>query len=249
MKWGKRKKYDKKTDFSHGKENTKKIRTNPDGSKTIPAGFVFNRVGGATMDVNSSGGLYVSHGKQDAARYVKNLGPTPINKLLKSSASTIQHITVKGELKVPSDDVVTRESAKVLLSNKKMLDSFNESLYSVVVTGDFDKTIDREYIERAIKNPSGKEAKKLSYGINSFLGDPTFSQESKTVYDHFRKQGYDAIPDVHDIMSGTSTTATIIINPDKVKVTSTTSITKDVLKEGKQYVKSIEKLKVSDVIK
>ena len=41
----------------------------------------------------------------------------------------------------------------------------------------------------------------------------------------------------------------IVINPDKVSVTSTTTITKDVMKDDRKYVKSLEKLKVSDLIK
>lgn len=40
----------------------------------------------------------------------------------------------------------------------------------------------------------------------------------------------------------------IIINPEKVEIKSTTLITKDVMKSAKEYVKSLEKLKVSDLI-
>lgn len=57
-----------------------------------------------------------------------------------------------------------------------------------------------------------------------------------------------SIPDSHDIMSGTSETAMIIINPSKVSMTSSTAITKDVMKAAKSYVKTLDKLKVSELI-
>lgn len=75
------------------------------------------------------------------------------------------------------------------------------------------------------------------------------ASEAKGVYKHFRDKGYDAIPDIHDRLSGTSETAMIVINPDKLQVTSSTVITKDVMKEAKEYVKSLEKLPVSELIK
>ena len=129
-----------------------------------------------------------------------------------------------------------------------MLKSFNDSVYRVAVTDDFDKTIDRKMLKDAMKNPSSKEAYKLAYGINSMLADPSYPEESKVLYSYFRKAGYDAIPDTHDRLSGTSKTAMIIINPDKVKLTSSVAITKDMMKSTKKYVKSLEKLEVSELI-
>lgn len=233
----------------YAEESSKTIKTNRDGSKTIPSGFVFNRVGKSSMDVNQSGGLYVSYGKEDAARYVKNLGPTPINKLFGTAGEAVQHITVKQNLRMPSDSDVATETAKLLASDKKLFNSFKDSFYSSSVTGDLYKDISEKDIEKALQNPSGKEGQKLAYGVSSFLGDPNYASESKTIYEHFRSKGYDAIPDIHDRLSGTSTTAMIVINPDKVSVTSTTTITKDVMKDARKYVKSLEKLKVSDLIK
>lgn len=247
MKWGHRKTKPVETgDFY--KESNKVIRTNADGSKTVPAGFVFNRVGKASLDVNKAGALYVSHGKADAARYIKSLGPTPIGKLLGRTGDSVQHIRVKKNLKMASDSETAKETAKLLLSDKQLLKNFNGTLYSYVVTNSFDKGVSNEYLEKAIKKPSGKDAQKLAYGVNSFLADENFLKESKIVYQHFRNNGYDAIPDVHDILSGTSKTAMIIINPDKVEVTSTTAITKEVMKSGKKYVKKLDKLKISDLI-
>ena len=81
------------------------------------------------------------------------------------------------------------------------------------------------------------------------LGDPDYKKETKKIYEEYKKEGYDAIPDIHDRYDGTSETATIIINTDKIQVESTTKITKDVYKTGKQYVKQNGKLKVSDIMK
>lgn len=230
------------------KQSDKRIKINNDGSKTIPSGFVFNRVGKSTIDINKSGVLYVSHGKEDASRYVKSLGPTPIGKLLRNYGDTVQHITVRKDLKIASETQTAKVTAEALLQNKKILDKFNDSLFSTVVTNDFETSITEKDLKAALKNPSSKYAQKLSYGVSSFLADPNFADESRMIYDSFRKSGYDAIPDIHDVYSGTSKTATIVINPEKLKITSTTSITKDVMKEAKQYVKTLEKLKVNDLI-
>ena len=254
MKWGIRRFQDKNGRLTNaGKarysvESDKKIKDNPDGSKTIPKGFMFNRVGKSSLDVNQSGGLYVSYGKEDAARYVKSLGPTLMSKLFGSGGEAVQHISVKEKMKMPSDSDTAKETAKILLSNDKVLKSLNESFYASAVTGDFSKSITKTDIEAALKNPSGKEGQKLSYAVSSFLGDSNYATESKVVYDHFRSKGYDAIPDVHDRLSGTSRTAMIVINPDKVEVKSVTMITKDVMKAGKDYVKTLEKLPVSELI-
>lgn len=255
MKWGIRRFQNKDGSLTpqgkirYAEESDKRIKTNRDGSQTIPKGFVFNRVGKSTLDVNQSGGLYVSYGKPDASRYIKYLGPTLLGKIFGTAGEAVQHISVKQNLKMPSDSDTAVETAKLLLSNKKLFDSFNESIYSLTVTGSFDKSITESDLQKSLSNPSGKEGQKLAYGVSSFLGDPNYVSESKQVYAHFRSKGYDAIPDVHDRLSGTSETAMIVINPDKVEVTSVTLITKDVMKAGKDFVKSLEKLKVSELIK
>ena len=121
-------------------------------------------------------------------------------------------------------------------------------MYSLAFTNDFDKNVSSSDLQKALLDPSGKSGQKLAYAVSSFLGDENYASESKTVYEHFRSKGYDAIPDVHDRLSGISNTALIIINPDKLEVTSSTVITKDVMKEAKSYVKKLEKLKVSELI-
>ena len=234
---------------NYAEESSKNIKTNADGSKTIPKGFVFNRVGKQTMDINKSGALYVSYGKEDAARYIKNLGPTPISKLLGTAGEAVQHISVKKSLKMPSDTEVAKETVNLLMSNSKLLNELNESIYSSTVTGDFSNKISKSDLQKALLDPSGKSGQKMAYAVSSFLGDENYASESKVVYEHFRNKGYDAIPDVHDRLSGTSNTAIIVINPDKLEFTSSTVITKDVMKEAKNYIKTLEKLKVSDLIK
>ena len=99
QKWGVRRyqNYDGtlKNKSNFAEVSNKTIKINSDGSRTIPTGFKFNRIGKSQMDVNKSGGLYVSYGKEDAARYVKNLGPTPLSKLLGTAGEAVQHIIVK----------------------------------------------------------------------------------------------------------------------------------------------------------
>ena len=254
MKWGVRRYQNKDGRLTnagkikYAEESYKNIKINPDGSKTIPKGFMFNRVGKRTMDINKSGALYVSYGKEDAARYVKYLGPSLVSKLLGTSGEAVQHISVKKNLKMPSDTEVAKETANLLMSNSKLFKSFDESIYSLAFTGDFDKKLSPSDLQKALLDPSGKSGQKLAYAVSSFLGDGNYASESKTVYEHFRNKGYDAIPDVHDRLSGTSNTALIVINPDKLEVTSSTVITKDVMKEAKSYVKTLEKLKVSELI-
>ncbi|MDQ9777080.1 hypothetical protein RF400_00425, partial [Acinetobacter baumannii] len=81
---------------------------------------------------------------EDAARYVKNLGPTPIVKLLGRSGEAVQHISVKSSLKMPSDASNNLILINSLYNNKKMLRKFNNSIYSAAVTGSFDKVVDEK---------------------------------------------------------------------------------------------------------
>lgn len=229
-------------------ESGGKIKVNADGSKTIPKNFKFNRVGKAELDVNAAGGLYVSYGKEDAARYVKALGPTPFRKFIKQAHENVQHIEAKSPLKMPSDERTAAEIAMLLQSNAELLKHFNRSLYSAAVTNDFEKDVDSSYIEMAIKKPSEKEGQKLAWGVCSMLADSNYENEAKQIYKHFRELGYDTMPDLADQLSGTSRTAMIVINPEKIQVTSTAVITKDVMQDAKRYVKSLEKLKCSELI-
>ena len=99
-------------DLEYYKTSKKQIHVNKDGSKTIPNGFVFNRVGKSDLDVNKSGSLYVSYGKEDASRYIKNLGPTPINKLFGSESTTVQHLSVKKDMKLASNEETVKKHVR-----------------------------------------------------------------------------------------------------------------------------------------
>lgn len=223
---------------------TCKIITNKDGSKTFPKNFNFNRVGAAELDVNAAGGLYVSYGKKDEARYVKSLGPTLISKILGNAGTTVQHIQAKDSLKMPSDEQYSKEILKMLSSDEKMLNSLNETIYPYLYR---DSPLTKKDIEKAYSNH--KEMQHIAFGVSMSLGDPDFKKEATKIYSQFREKGYDTIPDFNDRMKGISETAMIIINPDKVEITSTTTINKEVMKNAKQYAKASGKLKVSDVIK
>ncbi len=108
-------------DFSYAEESSVSIKKNSDGSETIPKGFKFNRVGKQTFDPNASGALYVSYGKQDAARYVKSLGPTFLGKLLGTAGDTIQHISVKSDLKMASYEQTAFETASFLKKQQRSI--------------------------------------------------------------------------------------------------------------------------------
>lgn len=255
MKWGVRKKQESSGSsgstkpVEYHKESNKAIKMNADGSQTIPKGFAFNRVGQAKLDINDSGALYVSHGKEDASRYIKSLGPTVLGKMMGQYGTTVQHLSTKGDIKMPSDKEVVKVKAEALLKNDKALAKLNDSIYASSYTGELGKKITKDDLNKVIKDPSSNDAKKLSYAVGSFLAVPSFSQEAKGVYNEFKKKGYDAIPDVYDRLGGVSKTAMIVINPSKLEVKSTTLITKDVMKAGKAHVKEVGKMKPSDVLK
>lgn len=254
MRWGVRRYQNKDGTLTpegkirYAEESTKEIRTNSDGSQTIPKGFVFNRVGQQTMDVNESGALYVSYGKADASRYIKNLGPTLIGNLFGTSAHYVQHISVNDDLKMSSDDQTVSLTINTIKNNKDVMNAFKDSIYSMTATDDPFAELTSKDIDKALLDPKSKEAVKLAYSVNGMLGDPNYANESKKIYDVFRQNGYDAIPDMHDRLSGTSETAMIVINPNKLKITSIQEITKDVTKEARRYVKQLEKLRVSELI-
>ena len=225
-------------------ENDKKEIYNDAKSNTIPKGFTFNRVGQSSLDINSSGGLYVSSGKADASRYIQMLGPTPISKLLGTGATHVQHIEVIDDIKKPSREETINLMTKFISNNPKTVDMLSNSLPSMFI----DKEIDSKMVSNAVKNPKSKDAERLAFVMSGVLGNPAYKEEAQAMYDHFRKAGYDAIPDLHDQMAGRSETASIIINTKKIKVSSTTKITKDMMKEGRRYVERLNDLPVSDIM-
>lgn len=225
-------------------ESDKKVVDNNDGkSSTIPKGFKFNRVGQASLDVNQAGALYVSSGKNDVTRYMRALGPTPIGKLLGTAATTVQHIEVKEDLKIPSIKETTRLTNELLMKDPKLVKGVNDSMHAMILG----KELDSKLLNEIKKNPDGKDAQKVAFVVSAVLGDGQYKSEAQTVYKHFRDNGYDAIPDLNDLLVGRSETAKIVINPNKLKVTSTTPITKDLMKSGKKYLKTLADLPVSEI--
>jgi hypothetical protein len=156
----------------------------------------------------------------------------------------VQHIEVIDDIKTPSKEETIKLTSEFVSKNPKTIDMLSNSLVSMFI----DKEIDRKMVENAVKNPKSKDAERVAFVMSGTLGDPAYKKEAQAMYDHFRKAGYDAIPDLHDQISGRSETASIIINTKKIKVSSTTKITKDMMKEGKQYLKTLGELPVSDIM-
>lgn len=189
--------------------------------------------------------MYVSEGADDAARYVAYLGPTFMGKILGTAGTTIQHLSPKEDIRMASDEQTVLASAEFLRKNPKILEEVNNSLYSYP----FDYKITNKHVDMAIANPNSDEAKKLAYSLMGNFGDADHSDMARDFYKHVRSKGFDAIPDFADRLAGTSVSASIIINPDKIEMTSSTTISKEVFKDAKAYIKSIEKLKISDLLK
>lgn len=196
----------------------------------VPSGYKFNRVGSDQLDFNKSGALYVSSGKADASRYVKYMGPTTLNKLLHEEHTTIQHIEVIDDMKMASSTETARLSSAFLKQNRKYRDLLDDSLAGFAIEGDFENS------------------DKASWALSAMLANPNCTDMAKSFYQFVRNKGYDCIVDSYDRGNGTSESATIIINPNKVKLQSKTLITKDILNDAKSYVKSLEKLKTADFL-
>lgn len=228
------------------------IKTNSDGSKTIPAGFKFNRIGGIEMQLNPAGSLYVSYGKLSTAVYIHNLGPNPISKLFKVKHGThVQNISAKKNIRMASEDETCKTVLEAVKKDPDYYKTIKDSwLYSYSFSED---GITDEAFERCLKNPTSKEAKKMAYTFMATFGNSEVSDGVSKIYDAFRKKGYDAIPDLYDNWTGVSPTALILLNPDKIKMTQSHEITRDVMKDGRQYIKDYMKdhkgeIKVSEII-
>lgn len=233
---------------NYAKENKSlKIINNSNGDKTVPKGFVFNRLDKDNLTINKSGVLYVSHGVADAAKYTKYLGPSIVGKLLKTSSDTIHHLSAKTKLKLSSDEKLCNEIVKLLNKNKNFHDDVSNSIGSLMLG---DESIDN-LVKKAYNNPNSIESKQLGFIACSILGEPSYADSAKILYEHMRNKGYDVIPDLADVYSGTSDTAMIIINPNKVSGIGKVTVSKEIYKDAKAYVKQLEKVKpyVDDLFK
>ena len=226
------------------------ITKNSDGSYTVPTGFKFNRVGQQTLDVNKSGVLYVSYGKEDAARYVKSLGPTLISRLMGGNGQAVQHIEAKKPLRMASEAEVYKGFAEVAAKNKKILDRVNDDDISRAIVGygkDWSTKVTKADAEYAANNPNSFAAKRMGQAVSFWMGDSRYAAEASILYKHFKDKGYDAIPDITDRDGGGFDTSMIIINTDKITMTSSTKITRDIMKDAKSFVKTLAEKPYEDI--
>ena len=226
------------------------ITKNSDGSYTVPTGFKFNRVGQQTLDVNKSGVLYVSYGKEDAARYVKSLGPTLISRLIGGNGQAVQHIEAKKPLRMASEAEVYKGFAEVAAKNKKILDRVNDDDISRAIVGygkDWSTKVTKADAEYAVNNPNSFAAKRMGQAVSFWMGDSRYAAEASILYKHFKDKGYDAIPDITDRDGGGFDTSMIIINTDKITMTSSTKITRDIMKDAKSFVKTLAEKPWEDI--
>ena len=226
------------------------ITKNSDGSYTVPTGFKFNRVGQQTLDVNKSGVLYVSYGKEDAARYVKSLGPTLISRLMGGNGQAVQHIEAKKPLRMASEAEVYKGFAEVAAKNKKILDRVNDDDISRAIVGygkDWSTKVTKADAEYAVNNPNSFAAKRMGQAVSFWMGDSRYAAEASILYKHFKDKGYDAIPDITDRDGGGFDTSMIIINTDKITMTSSTKITRDIMKDAKSFVKTLAEKPYEDI--
>ena len=79
------------------------------------------------------------------------------------------------------------------------------------------------------------------------MGDSRYAKEAAIIYKHFKDKGYDAIPDMTDRDGGGFDTSMIIMNTDKIKMSSSTKITRDIMKEAKSFVKTLAEKPWEDV--
>ena len=226
------------------------ITKNSDGSYTVPTGFKFNRVGQQTLDINKSGVLYVSYGKEDAARYVKSLGPTLISRLMGGNGQAVQHIEAKKPLRMASEAEVYKGFAEVAAKNKKILDRVNDDDISRAIVGygkDWSTKVTKADAEYAVNNPNSFAAKRMGQAVSFWMGDSRYAAEASILYKHFKDKGYDAIPDITDRDGGGFDTSMIIINTDKITMTSSTKITRDIMKDAKSFVKTLAEKPYEDI--
>ena len=91
----------------------------------------FYRVG--DMKPNKSGVLYVSSDKDDAYRYIKNLGPTTLGKLLGMYSDKFNEIKITSPLKEATVDQTMDIVNDVLYKNDDILKTFNDSIHSFLL--------------------------------------------------------------------------------------------------------------------
>lgn len=225
------------------------ITKNPDGSYTVPAGFKFNRVGQKTLDINKSGVLYVSYGKEDAARYVKSLGPTLISRLIGGNGQAVQHIEAKKPMRMASEEEVYKGFCEIAAKDKRILDRINDDDVArlMVTYTDFNAKVTPAMLKDAAERPGSYASKRVAQAVSFWMGDGRYAKEAAIIYKHFKDKGYDAIPDITDRDGGGFDTSMIIMNTDKISMTSSTKITRDIMKDAKTFVKTLAEKPWDDI--
>lgn len=209
--------YKSKKDSSSESESLR-IRTNGDGSKTIPKGFSFNQVGDDSVEFDSSGGLHVTYGQKDLDRTLRSIGPTKINKLFGIDRSTVHSFSATRGLRVPNK----RQMIEAALESMKNSGAENIKGY-----------------DKALKNLNSSSAEKF---LKKAMSNPS------AFYKTLKKMGFDAVPDLDSLGEDVSDTGLIIFNKGKVKSTSADLITDAMMKSARNVLKSYGDLKVDDII-
>lgn len=215
---------------------------NEDGSVTFPQGYKFNRVGGANLDFGEAGGMYVSDASSyDVHMYVQQLGPTTLARVLNmDEAHYVKQIEATKQINMPSVEKTTEMTLDCMSKNKDVYDAWKNSIYS---WGIDDRDIP-PFDKMSEVDPKSDLGKEISLGLAFGFGNSQFSDVTKVVYQHYRDNGYDAIPDIYDMNNtagwGVDTPA-IILNKDCVRQTRREYLTKDAMREGARIYQQLRK--------
>lgn len=210
-----------------------KIIERKDGSK-IFKNFTFNRVGASLQD-STSGGTYVSYGKLDANRYIAAMGPNLLGRLLKTAQFTSLKINTIQDLYMPSNEYMTKVIADFCINNPDFVEKLDESVSSMFMDNGGTVSEIKRCAYAALKNPNSREADQLRFSVFHMIGDDQYHKWSKKLYEKCINDGYDIIPDYADRMTGVASTASIIINRDKVKISEKKHLSKYDAKDAKQF--------------
>lgn len=219
--------------------------TNPDGSKTLPAGYAFNRVGGAELDFNDAGGLYVSDASSyDVHRYITQLGPTAIGKLTGEASYYVKTIEATKPIKVCSEEQFHAMTLEALCKNRKTYDFWAKSIYSWGIP---DEQIP-SFKKLSSVDPKSELGKKISARVCAMYGNSVGKDYVEPLLKYYKANGWDAIPDVYDRSTGASENPMLIVNKDAVRQTTKEYITKDILKTGRKTVKEMGSLPLDEAV-
>lgn len=222
-------------DMSFYKESKVQMVENPDGSYTFPKGFVFNRVAtNDTLRPNRCGAIYMSHGEWDAASYINSVSISPVANF-KNPNKQMQHIKVVDDMKIMSEKQAVKTLLDYAAKNTDMVHQYNESKRTK--TTKVGQVSDEE-IKLAAKHPEHPRSMSIAWALYCGFGQTSkYGDTTAKYYDHVRKKGFDAIPDLYDIFPGNSSGgSTIVLNPDKVKMYSTTKTNHNMYKAAQLYV-------------